>query len=298
MRNKIKIALVVSLIFLAGCQDFLKSKPTKQLEKDMTSVTKVLNKSADSINNSTKTIDDNVIIVKQHTKDVLAQAPGTVELVAGIEKSADSIALESQKLKDVSLDLSKAGVKLEISGRAIETIVDRAEEAEKSNEKLIEENAKLNENIKSGLNRMLKWIVGGCLIGAGVCAAMALFFGNVKGGLFGAATCIIIMTLAIAVGQYMMYIAIAGILAIIGTLGVLGYQLLVQRRAISDNIWTQEIVKKNLPLDLKEKIYGKGDGKGQAGKIQSKTTQKIVKQIKNKLPKGWGVMKKDKDLFS
>ena len=82
-------------------------------------------------------------------------------------------------------------------------------------------------------------------------------------------------------------------LAVVITFGVLGYQLFVQKRAISDNVWTQEVVKKHLPLDLKEKIYGGGTESGQAGIIQSKTTQKIVKGIKNKLPKGWKIMKKD-----
>ena len=128
---------------------------------------------------------------------------------------------------------------------------------------------------------MLRWIIGACVVGAGACAAMAVFFGNIKGGLTGAAACIIIMTLAIAVGQYMMYIAIAGGIIVIGTLGVLAYQLFVQRRAISDNVWTQEVAKRNMPVDIREKIYGIGKGKGQAGKIQSATTQKIIKNIKS-----------------
>lgn len=293
MRNKIKVALVVSLMFLAGCQGFLKPKPNQHLVKDMTSVTKVINESADNINDSTLTIDKNVVTIKQHAKDVLVQSPETATLVESIEKSADNIASESQKLKDISLVLAKSGIKSEISVRAIDTIVDRAVDAEKENEDLKEEIVGLNENMKSGLNRMLRWIIGACVIGAGACAAMAIFFGNIKGGLTGAAACIIIMTLAIAVGQYMTYIAIAGGIIVIGTLGVLGYQLFIQRRAISDNVWTQEVAKRNMPAAIREKIYGIGKSKGQAGKIQSATTQKIIKNIKNKLPKGWNVTKED-----
>jgi len=283
-------------MFLAGCQGFLKPKPNQQLGKDMASVTKVIEKSADSINKSTFKIDNNVVIIKETTKDVLSQSPENASLIENIEKSADNIASESQKLKEISTELAKASVKSEISERAIDGVVDRAVEAEKEVEKLTEENAKLNENIKSGLNRMLKWIIGACVVGAGACAAMAVFFGNIKGGLTGAAACIIIMTLAIAVGQYMMYIAIAGGVIVIGTLGILGYQLFVQRRAISDNVWTQEVVKKHLPLDIKEKIYGAGKSRGHAGVIQSETTQRIVKNIKSKLPRGWKVIKDDKDI--
>jgi hypothetical protein len=292
MRNKIKVALIVSLMFLAGCQ-FLKPKPNQHLEKDMKEITKVINESADSINDSALTIDKNVITIKQHAKEVLIQSPETATLVKGIEKSANNIASESQKLKGVSLDLAKAGVKSDISERAIDTIVDRAIDAEKIQEEQAEKIIKLEENAKAGLNKMLKWIIGACVIGAGACAAMAVFFGNIKGGLTGAAACIVIMTLAIAVSQYMMYIAIAGGIIVVGTLGVLGYQLFIQRRAISDNVWTQEVAKRNMSEAIREKIYGTGEGKGQAGKIQSATTQKIIKNIKSKLPKGWHVTKED-----
>ena len=291
MRNSIKVILIIVLMFLAGCQGILKPKPNQHLEKDMEAVTKIINKSADNISASTKTIDDNVITIKQHTKDVLIQFPETSSLIDGIEKSADNIASESQKLKDISLDLAKAGVKSDISERAINTIVDRAVDAEKKVEKLTEENAKLNENAKIGINRMLKWIIGACVVGAGACAAMAVFFGNIKGGLTGIISCVLIIALATAVSQYIMYIAITGVVIVIGTLGVLGYQLFIQRRAISDNVWTQEVAKRDMTTELREKIYGAGKDKGQAGLIQSETTQKIVKNIKSKLPSGWNVTK-------
>ncbi len=293
MRNKIKIALVVSLMFVAGCQGWLKPKPNAHLEKDMASIAKTIDESANSINGSTMKIDNNVIIIKQHAKDVLAQSPETVTLVEGIEQSADNIATETQKLKDVSLDLAKAGVKSEVSVRAIDTIVDRAVVAEKVQEDQAKKIIKLEEDAKAGLHKMLKWIIGTCVVGAGACAAMAVFFGNIKGGLTGAAACIVVMTLAIAVSQYMMYIAIGGGIIVLGTFGVLGYQLLIQRRAISDNVWTQEVAKRQMPLDIREKIYGIGKNKGQAGEIQSPTTQKIIRNIKDKLPKGWHISKKD-----
>lgn len=288
MRNKIKVAFLICLMFLAGCNIFQPTKPNEHLKTDVTKVTEVINISADDILASATKIDKHVIDIKQETKVITPS-------MAIIEKSADGISTESSKLKETSSNLTKAGVKLEISGRTIDDYVNRAIDAEKANEDLTKENDKLNEDIKSGLNKMLKWIVGVCVVGAGACAAMALFFGNVKGGLAGAAACLLIMTLAIGVGQYMTYIAIAGGVIVVGTLGVLGYQLLVQRRAISDNVWTQEVAKKQMSSDLKEKIYGNGKEKGQAGEIQSITTQKMIKNIKDKMPKGWNVMKKDQD---
>ena len=291
MRNKIKIALVVCMVFLAGCSIFPPKSPNEHLEQDVTQVTQVVQKSADDILTFAQKIDGSVITIKQNALTAKTQSPTTTPLMNNITNKADEIIGESSKLKQTSGDLAKAGVKLEISGRTIDDYVQRAEDAEKANAGLIEENAKLNENIKSGLNRMLKYIVGACIIGAGACAAMAVFFGNIKGGLTGAAACIIIMTLAIAVGQYMIYIAIGGVIIVVGTLGILGYQLFIQRNAISDNVWTQEIAKKQMPADLKEKIYGIGKEKGQAGDIQSKTTQKIIKKVKDKLPKGWHAAK-------
>lgn len=274
-------------MFFAGCDIFQPSNPNRHLEQDVSSATKVVEKSADDILGSAYKIDENIINIKQATT---TEASPVME---GIRKDADSISTESGKLKGISSDLSKAGVKLEISGRTIDDYVQRATDAEKENEVLEGEVAKLEENAKTGLNRMLKWIVGACIVGAGACAATAVFFGNIKGGLTGAAACLIIMTLAIAVSQYMAWIAAIGGIVLVGTFCVLGYQLFVQRKAISDNVWTQEVVKKNLPLEIKEKIYGSLNEKGTAGRIQSATTQKIISNIKKGFPAAWRETKKD-----
>jgi hypothetical protein len=293
MRNKIKVALLACLICLAGCDLFQPKESNQYLEEDVAVVTQVVTKSADNLLASAQKIDKSLIFIKQDALTAKTQSPATAPLMTSIEKNANDIAGESSKLKQTSSNLAKAGVKLEISGRTIDSYVQRAVDAEKQNETLEGEVAKLEENAKAGLDRMLKWIIGACVVGAGACAAVAIFFGNIKGGLTGAAACIIIMTLAIAVSQYMMYIAIGGGLIVLGTFGVLGYQLFIQRRAISDNVWTQEVAKRHMTDDLKEKIYGIGKDKGQAGAIQSATTQKIIKNIKDKLPKGWHVSKKD-----
>ena len=294
MRNKLKIALFIVLMFLSGCSAFQTKETSKHLEKDVANATKVVNTSAGEVLDSSMKIDDNIVSIKHQTRQI--RLSGESVEASNIDTSADMIGVESSKLKETSSNLSKAGVKLEISGRTIDDFVGRTIEAEKVNADLTDENLQLKEDVKTGMNKMLKWIVGGCLIGAGACAAMALFFGNIRGGMAGAAACLTIMTLAIAVGQYMAYIALAGIIVIIGSLGLLGYQLFVQRKAISDNVWTQEVVKRNLSKELKDKLYGGVGESGQAGIIQSKSTQKIVKQIKRKLPQGWKVVKDDSDL--
>jgi hypothetical protein len=292
MRNKLKIALLTLLLFLSGCGMFQTRETSKHLEKDVASATKVVNTSAGEILESSAIIDDNVVSITHHAKKIQGNTKATTQ----ISSDANSIGVESSKLKTVSSNLSKAGVKLEISGRTIDDYVERTIEAEKENSSLTDENLKLKEDVKTGMNKMLKWIVGGCLVGAGACAAMAMFFGNIRGGVIGAASCLTIMTLAIAVGQYMAYIAIAGVLVIVASLGLVGYQMFIQRKAISDNVWTQEVVKRNLSTELREKLYGPPGESGQAGKIQSKSTQKIVKRIKRRLPKGWTVVKDDSDL--
>lgn len=288
MRNIFKIILLIDLLLLTGCGSFQQSNHQQHLEEDVQNITKTIEKSAQNINDSSQTIDDKVVIIKQTSKDIDNNA-----LMSEIAKNADAIVLESNKLKQVSLDLSKVGVKLEISGRVIDDYANRAANAEQKNAKLEEENTKLKEDMQKGLNKILKWVVAGCLIGAGICAAMALFSGNVQGGLIGGSACLIIMVLAIAVSQYIIYIAIGGVVAILGTFGLLGYQLFIQRKAIADNVWTQEVVKTQLPLNLKEKIYGARGEKGQAGIIQSKSTQKIVQQIKKNLPIGWKITKEN-----
>ena len=287
--NKKIIGIIVCLMFISGCSIFRSNN--EHLERDLSESTKIVNVSADNILSSAKKIDKEVISIKQSANTI--RTPEQSEIVENITESAENITAESGKLKEVSSALSKTGVKLEISGRTVDDYVSRTIDAEKHNAKLTNENIQLKEDVKTGMGKMLKWIVGGCLIGAGACAAMVIFFGNFRGGVAGASACLIIMTLALAVGQYMAYIAIAGVVVIVGSLGLLVYQLFIQRRAIFDNIWTQEIVKKQLPITLKEKIYGGNEDAGQAGIIQSASTQKIVKNIKRKLPRGWTVIKED-----
>lgn len=293
-KKKVVTILLTLMLLFSGCDLFQRTTtPNEHLVHDINTATKQVQKVATEIDQSIIVIDDNIVGIKENTIVASGQVKGTpvAPLIEDINVHADKISAESRKLRTSSTVLAKASAKLELSERTVDGYVQKINEVEKKNTKLTNKNTKLEENMKSGLNRMLKWIVGACVIGAGACAAMALFFGNIKGGLFGASTCIIIMVLAIAVGQYMMYIAIAGGILIVGTLGVLGYQLLIQRRAISDNVWTQEIAKQHMSTEVREKIYGGENEVGQAGAIQSPTTQKIVKNIKNRMPNAWKIFK-------
>ena len=68
--------------------------------------------------------------------------------------------------------------------------------------------------------------------------------------------------------------------------------MFVQKKAIVENILTQEFAKKEMSVGTRLAVYGNKDMPGQVERIQSHTTKKIVKGIKDKIPEAWDIMRK------
>lgn len=289
MRKKIRTALLVFLMFLGGCGT-LQKNPSEHLRQDVATVTQVIGNSADSIYTSTENINKNVIDIKQTSKEVKVQAPDTAPLMNNIEKSADNISSESRKLKETSLNLSKAGVKLEISGRTIDGYVNRALDAEAENEDLTAKVTKLEEDAKAGLHRILKWIIVACVVGAGGLGVFGLMYSS-KMCLTLSAVCVVVMTMAIFVETAFLYLVICGGLLFLALIGFLIYNIVVKNKAFSQIIDTVEVVKFNLSSDKKEEIFGKDGEIGLMNTIQSKNTIDLVRKEKAKLSNLWNYAK-------
>ena len=128
---------------------------------------------------------------------------------------------------------------------------------------------------------------------AGIIACLSVWFGNIKGGMLTAGCALTVMMLAIAVREYLQWIAFGGAGVILIGISVFIYQNFILQKSNEENVMTQELAKKIMPKETRLQIYGNKDNKGQADLIQSSSTKKIVKNIKKKISPAFDYMRKN-----
>jgi hypothetical protein len=148
---------------------------------------------------------------------------------------------------------------------------------------------------KSDTKKMLNKIIFSCTIALGFFVVIAIF-GSPKMGIAGFIGTIVTLTFAITMSQHLLLIAWVGlgifivmILLIVGAIILKYYNYKI---ALKQTVETVEVVKAKIPKELKEEIFGQKSKKGIIGeKIQSKSTQKLIKQEKIKIGKLWTLFK-------
>lgn len=292
--NKIKIFLIITLLTLVGCSGPQKNtNPDENLINDVQYSQQKVKESTEKINDATNSIEEKSDNIINKSQKLYAEKPSKDLETIGID--AKIIKEKNQEIKKAKEGLVEANVKLETVQRTAQNKEKQIKNLNKELSEVKEERDKLKEDVKTGINKMLKWIIGGCIVAAGIFIALAAFGGNVKGSIIGGVACLAIMVIAITVSQYLVYIAILGLIILVGSIGIVGYQIFVQKKAIKENIYTQELSKKMMPKEIREKIYGRDGETGEAGNIQSKSTQKLVKKNKQKIPNFWERLKRQEN---
>lgn len=139
-------------------------------------------------------------------------------------------------------------------------------------------NADKNTALTVGMTR---WLILICLIGIGISGA--LFLAGNKLGIAGAAGSIITLIAAITVNQHLGLISWIGLAIIVAIVGLLIWQICVNRKALSEIIQSVDTAKNDLTDDVKNALFGKG---GIFKLIQSPSTEKIVDAEQSKTKEG------------
>lgn len=126
------------------------------------------------------------------------------------------------------------------------------------------------------------WVVLVCLAGIGL-SVFLLMQGNKLGMAFGVAF-VATMVLAIAISKHLALIAWIGTGSLVALAGFFGWRVWINRRAITELVDTAECAKDELNPDSRAVVFGKGDTHGVAGRIQSRATEKIVKEVRLRQP--------------
>ena len=285
--NKKIILLLISLLFLSGCFNIFKEERSPlitqdyHIKEDINNASNNLSNSIEKLDTTTNNIETEANNIKNKSREALLTNP-TNPLLTNIEQSSIIIIEETEELRLIRNKLSLTKSKLEIIESKIEEINDNSKRLLEEKNKAIREKNKLKEDIKSGLNKLLKVVIVGSIIGIGVFVGLAAF-GNIKGGLFGGTACIITLVLAIAVGKYIALIALIGCGVIIFALGLIGFHIYNERKTIKEIVETTEKVKEEITPEEKVKLFGVNKVDGVVKGIQNKNTEKIVKKYRKKL---------------
>ncbi|KKM71638.1 hypothetical protein LCGC14_1428580 [marine sediment metagenome] len=289
MKTLILSFLIISLsLFILGCgEETSHVINTFEVKKDIEDSRIKLEENMGDMGKNTNSISKEAITIKNKSQEgLLVSAPETdiYQLFDEIKTSSALILMETDSLQNVKNNLSLVQSNLQIVESKVDEMTDNSKILKKERDEAIKERDKLQDDLKSGMAKLLRFIIGGCIIGIGIFGALAAF-GNIKGGIFGAAGCGITLVLAIVVGQHVVLIGWIGLAIVLFGIGLAAYHIYTQRRALHEVILTTEEVKKDLPVETKNKIFGINPDLGIAGRLQSALTKTIVQKEREKINK-------------
>lgn len=299
MRLTKALLIIMLAIVLMGSscgenrKDFTHNNPTqdikhtnKEIDKTQTEMddsAKKVESSANNIDNSTEKIESKV---QEKTK------PKIADDVNNIFNSTSIIRNESEKIRQLSTRLKNVQSKLNQAQSKFEKIEEDYEQMKKERDEAIEAKKKALENKKSFTKVMLRWIIVASVIGCGASIAVMVFLSPMTGGalLLGSGGT---LGLSLVLEQYFQWIAFGGLVILAIVVGYVLFQLYEHRNALGEVINTTETVKGKLSPEDREEVFGHREKPGQAFMQQSKHTEKLVSQFREKLNKQWDHIVKD-----
>lgn len=301
MKFKSLFLLILVVFLLGGCIGPFKKKnsPTEiiklNIQQDVKEVSSTIEENSQTISDQNKSInergnsiyEDSINVqnmIKEEDKKVFFPYMENIKTNSQeIISASENISISIAKIQTTSDVLNKVKNNVGIIENNLDKIKNERDEALKAKEKA-------ETDRDSQLNRMLQWLIISCIVGAGIFGVVFIMYGS-KLGIVGASCCAIVLVIAITVQSYMAYLAIAGAIILLGMVGVLIWQIWVQKKAFKEVVETVEITQDNLDPSIKEVIFGKDNENGLMNKVQSPTTMELVKKTKSSLPRLWDYAK-------
>ena len=264
--------------------------------------TKNIEESVIKINDSTNQLEqktgdigqEEIVTLKEESKNI----PNTIEIinkkVEEITQSSNEIILNSeeqkksikQKIQPLSEKLKTISTELKETSVRVQQYEKTASGLGQERDKAIEERDKAIKAQNDKLHKMLRWLIILCIIGAGAFGVLALMYGS-KLGLTLSSMCMVIMAIAIFVETYFIYIVIAGGVIIAVLVGLLIYNIIIQKKAFKEVVDTVEVTQEKLSNEDRKKLFGEKGQTGIMDNFQSKTTMNLVKKEKKKMGSLW-----------
>lgn len=200
-----------------------------------------------------------------------------------IHKYSRVIRKNSNDQIKVARDNDEAVLQLAELSYELSKLKNYIDEVDNSNRKLVKENKKLKDEIAEFEERLsavslkaaerTQWIWLGvtalCAVGL-VLGIVTFIYGARRIGLGLAMASLVIAPIAYFMSAYIFIVAIVGGVILFGFLGVMAYMFYTHRKALVESVGAFEITKRARWKDVKDKV----------STIQSRTTKKLVSEIK------------------
>lgn len=292
--TKIIIIFLLSLLlFIQGCDGILKN-PTKipdyNAGKDIKNATSQIDTANKDINNSASTIEEKAQNIRSEAGEAESKLTEDKKVIQPhldtIKKDSDIIVKESANIQHSSNKILTAQDLLNDAKNKISNMESDLKKIESERDKAISEMNKAIEEKNSQLQRLLRYIIVACIVGTGIFAIAFFLYGNTW-GLMGAASCAVVMAIAIFVHAYLKYLVLIGGGIFLALIILLIYNIYKHKKAFNEVVDTVEIAQDNLDPAKRDAIFGGPGETGIMDTIQSKDTMKLVKQAKQGMSKLW-----------
>lgn len=293
MKNYKNIILITLFLFFSGCnsllnptkiQNYNAKQDLKEAKEHVTTGIKEISGSADKIGERAKEIKKEVNAASDKVPEESKSAINPHLNI--VKENSDKIVEESENIKTSSAKLSEAEQHLCDAESKIKNMQKDIDLIVSERDKVIKERDKAIEEKNSQMHKMLRGLIIGCIGLLGVCVSVFLLTRS-KIGLIGAMGCGIVLVIAIFVQTYLIQLAIAGGVILLILLGVLIYNVFVQKKAFLEVVNTVEVAQDNLDPEKRDALFGGPGETGIMDTIQSKETMTLVKDAKKDMSKLW-----------
>lgn len=285
-------------LFLSSCSTTETSTVTKEAPETprIESQTIGVGKSADEIKSTANNLAERAGSIDVSIDDIFSKVPEQAkpaikDNVTNIKKETDGIRKDQLTLEVTEQKLREIQVSLLSQQKLIEDYTAFAKDTEVERTKLQDKIKELESSKAKMLNTMLAWISVCCVIGIGVSLVIG-FYLKTPAAFMVAAGCLATLGISVAVTIYMQWIALVAVsvfgLGFVGAVVYIAIQLKNKNKAVSELVHTGEVLKTYLPSNSREKIFGNSVEPGVAHQIQSESTIKIIKDIRDESNKNRG----------
>jgi hypothetical protein len=308
MKIKLLVSMIILMLICSGCgnwmcdnigwfcDDLPINRPEVNTLQDIEDAYKTVEESSGIIEKASGEIAIEANKINTEANEVKGKIP--VEAKAEIDPHLESIKISSAAIIEDTTTINKASAELDGAKSLLDSAGKKVVIIEKALDKMTEERdvaleaqRKAEADRDSALHKAIRWLILASIVGAGALGVFGLMYGS-KMCLTLSAVCIVVMSMAIFIETYFIYLAIGGGVILIALVGFMIYNIYVQKKAFKEVVDTVEIAQENLTPEERSKIFG---GKGQTGVmdgIQSKSTMDLIQKEKSRMSNLWAYAKR------
>jgi ABC-type multidrug transport system fused ATPase/permease subunit len=307
MKTKLMTLMIILMFMCSGCGNwmcenlgmFCPDDPTSNPEfntgEDIDSAVDVIKKSSDNIEEASSDIAKEANNINQAASEVQNKIPTEIKSkvdshLKNIKESSISILKDTTKINKAAAELVSAESLLENASDKVSITEDALDDMTDERDAALKKLSKAEADRDSALHKAIRWLILASIVGAGALGVFGLMYGS-KMCLTLSAVCIVVMSMAIFIEAYFVYLAIGGGVILLALLGLLIYNVVSERmkaaKAIKEIVDTVEVTQEHLSDDDRIKLFG---GRGKTGimdGLQSKSTMELIQKQKNKLSNLW-----------